>query len=466
MKKALIFLLVLIFSVSSLTVFTGYKLHNEGKNVSYSVVSEYGDRSLLQGVSADIHYSHYERLLWDVHYVPLQKPETKVSFHKIMKQNEASPHYFGLTSVYFSLFDIKDFSEELYNSFQRAKKESAEGKGAVTLEIKMKDHFEYYPFLPEVDLPGINISYVSSPFLDSDREGAYTYAGITKDRAEGFIKALRDYIKIPVYENDTRTTVIERSGSGHMYSSYYENVYEESFQSQVFSDKLYFTVNNRTDPSENNPSVLLDTSLIPGGYGIYSVPYSENDIIYENMTTGMSLSPESTVLNLWGDEEKEELYLLIRENEACYFKVIDIKTMTEKFSERLFDYTDSDWVSFRGFGGFMLFIRNGIEMKLYEDEGNGQYKERLTYKETEDNFIGLEYLLHNSEWASDGERLVLFSVDSFPDNGDGRTNRHEIAVFTKDGLGYYLKEDCSLGEMITWNFSGFITVDEYSVNIQ
>ncbi len=465
MKKTLAFFLALLIGVSSLTVCLARELYFQGHNVQFTLTEETGDRKYLEGVSADITFSHLEELFWDTCFLPFGESKTQVSFSKLPRYDD-SISYSGLNEYYFNINEITGESEALEKYVSDVKKTVVKNGDKAVIDVVMKDYFDYYPLKINLHLPEISISYYSpvSPY----EEGGYTFYGISKERGTGFIKKIKEFIKIPVYENDIRKETIEKIQHGFSYSMEHMNTYSFNFRNAVFPDVLYFTVNNRTDGSEKADSAKVDTSEIEGGYGIYAVPYSENDIKYEEMKTVYPINENSTVIFLDSDTEKNLLYLCLQENGSFVFKVIDVPSFKEISSLSLFSFNrEEDYVGYEKFDGFFLFHKNDFELKVVTENPDGTYTDALYCEIPVENEIGWEYFPYDNTAVFDGERLILFVPEVNKYNDRLRTSPcFEIIVFTTEGAVYRGSWENSLGDTVFNSYEAFVRIKDYKLYLK
>lgn len=458
MRKTLaLFTAFLIFTLF-LTAFTAKEIYQQGKAVEFVLTEETGDRSYLDNISVDMEITHSGMLNWSVNFTPPSETSTTLRFQKTEERFYGYNNY-GIDVWHFNSLDLAYINDDIKREKEDMKSNLSDTGDKKTLYIRMADYFDYYPIKPNLYLPGFNLSY---SYSEIDDKAGYSFSDISSERGVGFINKLQDYIKIPPYENDIRNETIVKTEHGYSYSTELMNNFNFSFDNALFSDKLYFTFDNRIYPTE----IRVDTSEITGGYGIYSVPYTENDVLFEQMKTEYTVNENSNIVYLDGDNEKDLLYLCLIENESFIFRIIDRKTMTDVASLDLFPYKEGDIIQYKICEDFFVFHKNNYELKIVK-KIDGLYKEVFSYTVPEENNFRWEYFPYESSCAFDGERLIIFTPErEYHFDEPYFSLTHEIIILTEKGLGYYGKWLNSLGETVMHNSGYFNRLNSYKMHIK
>ena len=106
MKKVLCFLLVLVLLGTSLLGVTAYSLIKESDNVTFTLVDEWGDRRNLQGISAEMSFSLYERQFWDVKLIPFGEIKTEYDYDTFYSRNRSARTFYGIASPHISIMGL------------------------------------------------------------------------------------------------------------------------------------------------------------------------------------------------------------------------------------------------------------------------------------------------------------------------------------------------------------------------
>ncbi len=446
MKKLLAFLLAVIITVTVFTVSSAKEINTMSEDVRFSLEQETGDIKWLDGIKISSLYSADRVLLWENVFTPANGDiDSELSFIKTGVEYDLGDKFNGLSFDWYDNFCFRYEIPEFDALVTEAENELADKNGSKTVTYKLLDHYEYYPLFFTLNLPDVLIQrYMRS--WQEERSPFYHSPSVPLSRADGFLEKLCDFIKIPVREDDEINIVVEQTDSGFAYSSDTFSVFNITCHNAVFEEKLYFGIYNRIEKNGE----YVDMSHIPGGNGIYALPFSDNDIYYEDMKNVYPLDDTSSVIGLHGDTENSVLYLMLSENGKYILKIIDEKTMTDISELELFDYAhDEEWV-YSYFGdSFAVFLKNDCELKAVARGTDGAFNEVLNYNFPEEKENVLTGYFYESRFIYDGNRIVacIPERDRYsPDLIFQRACGLDIFVFSDNSLCYHGKWSCSLGE--------------------
>jgi len=194
------------------------------------------------------------------------------------------------------------------------------------------DYYDEYPFEFSIDLPGVNYD----PLVNwQDTSADSEWLG---ERAQ---VALGCFFRIPVLQDEYIELGIDKNmdgtGSGRSISSVMEgDRFWMNVESVITDDTCFFWFGNRTDKDR-----LVDTSRIPGGYGVYMLPYgplapdaeasafyggNTNEVYTDQLTCFFPVDPETRIEHLGLTPDKTRLLLHTVENNTYYVTLIDCKT--------------------------------------------------------------------------------------------------------------------------------------------
>ena len=202
--------------------------------------------------------------------------------------------------------------------------------GETTQDLKLKDIFRYYPI--EGDLTGTSIWAAS---LDNA-----VYA------SERLRKALAGSSTVSCGSRSRKRRAADfrsiKYPDGSLNFNYYQGKENCSQQEDHFDfhsiasstpDAVYFTFNTHTDDGD-----VVDTSLIPGGYGIYRLPYDREKEIFlsEKLEMVYALDPKKQYTDIYASPDGAKLFLVsqaarlaavgVKEVQATA-EIIDVRTM-------------------------------------------------------------------------------------------------------------------------------------------
>lgn len=453
MKKILIILSAVILAVSGSAAVVAVNINNMSDDVSYRLLEEYGDSSYLDGVSVVTTLAHDRVLLWENIFDPSGDTESTLSFRKTGHPYRYPRYIPGITLMWTDIEYYLDYAGEISEEIKRTAERVIKSGGKETVRIRTADYYEYYPLFFSLVFPEFS---VERPCTRGEENSVPVYCtDISEERGTAIYEALADFIKIPVLKDEVREITVEAEYTGNenvegcSYSSDGGETFEFSSYSVTFSDRCFFSFRNRTVGAEGREGQLTDSSLIPGGYGIYSFTYNEKDADIEGMKNVYPLPDDSTVINLYGDEENSLLYLYLYKNGKYVFDVIDTVTMKSIAETEVFTYSDSaDWVYFYTEKDFSVFVKNDFEIKVVERSGNGSYEIVLDFVIPQENGYNWTAIPYEASWLYDGEKLII----AVPDEGFNAYNGKVYScllgayVLNSEEMLYYGRWACSLSE--------------------
>ncbi|MBQ6897949.1 MAG: hypothetical protein IJN70_03135 [Clostridia bacterium] len=443
MKRVLGFLLVLALLSASLVAVTAYSLTNESDNVTFTVFDEWGDKSYLQGVTAEMDFTLSESS-WSVSFTPLGETKTEYDYNTFYDRYGKADPYYGISTPGISLLQRKNLNPELNKVFEELKAEAKNPGDIRRTRIYYRDYFRYYPVDMEIFLPEMSVTWREG--FGFNNKGEYEFSGITPARGEELIKALNDFFRISVLPDDfSDITVHAGDGNSFSYGTSGKLSFSFDFMHGMTDDCFYLTFSNEQYNYHEEERTLADTSLIPGGYGIYALPFTETEIKYNELRTVYPVSSDASAEYLSADKERNELYLVLQENGKYILHVIDIATMKDTSAVELFPVSGDEYIRVYKYDDFFVILKNEVEFNVVKRTENEKYESALTGSMPSGNIADRDYFPYNSEFAFDGERLVVWVMDLHNDNEAGFLSRQpDVMVFTEDGLQYYCKWLCSL----------------------
>lgn len=405
MKKAFCFLLVLLIALTSVSALAFCEADKEIENVIFTQTTVRGDEKYAEGVSVKNDFFCGSNMTWSCETdfsFRENTTETDFTYHPMGYKENYDSDYYGLDFHVFSYPVLHYFKEELeflsdgarrlYEDFM-AQAEKNEGE-TFTFEVRLKDYFEYYPLSISLSVPGYNLNFSEE----------YAKNFIKPEDAE-IAQKLSEFFKIPVESWDYTKITSDFSSSGGSWSSSAESntFYFDNFSARA-GNNIYYTFGNK-----NSEGKKVDTSLIPGGYGIYRLPFEETEmnkygesarVLVDKLKMVYGIDEDSSVFALNSSFDKKQLYLLIKEKGIYYLDVIDIKTMvrTERFDLELDE------------GGpfiacvkdnFLVVLSDGgeeSELQLFQKNEDGTHERKIN--------ITAPYV-HGKDYAWNGERLAL-----------------------------------------------------------
>lgn len=422
MKRALIItLLLLALSVSGLCLANG-EINSAGDKVELAEKAVFGDKAAAEGVMVHSRVHMDSHLFWSTDYTIGGEPEIKTEYRFSQSRDNGGQwqpeygvslgnavsmgFYFGRdTDMSRPLEGIAEAYRQLYNETP----EGQEGRKTVYL----KDYYDYYPLSVNISLPGTYLGW----------DTGYPEDQPVNENGEPIeiLSQLQDYFRIPVPEDERLEIWISRDYGGGA-SSTGSGSDGDSFSlytlSAVSNEACYFAFSNRTPNGKT-----VDTSSIPGGYGIYCLPYYEGDagyggegngdhrIVYGasvgELSTVYPIDTEAELLDLLINPAKTKLLLLTEERGKCVLTVIDIKSMETLQRLELAELDEeTSAYTVQNSDDFLVLELSRQQILVVKVNEKGEYEHCFTaqYTDPENPLFSIDY---NTVMDFDGEKLVI-----------------------------------------------------------
>lgn len=445
MKKALVLTIALIILSISGMAFAFADINAARDQVVLTKNVKYGDDSAVEKLEVHVR-THYDyHLFWDtVYQTDKESVQTNFLFSHAQAYDNPPMEYSGAQME----IDIEyGFGPILGNKQQSIKaaynelidRTPAGTEGSAT--IRLKDYYDFYPFMFTLDVPGYTLTWGSDFSTNFTPEpGTETY----------IILEFLNFFRIPVIDDQTIDIYVTKSADGSIGGYGRGDTDSDAFYiwtlSALTDQACYFTFNTHTKNGN-----VVDTSFIPGGYGIYNFPYKENGvpkdgmnpsgILFGELSMVYSLNPEDRVFDLNTNPDKTKLLLLTEENKVCVLTVIDIETMKplQRLELAELGEDESVWNVFY-YDDFFTILLPDNRMILLDVDKDGEYVHRFTVNlYDEENKLFLPSYIAAMDW--NGEKLVLsdFLYNSYDwDNRDyPKYCGFYLAVYDETGLLFY-----------------------------
>lgn len=473
MRRTLaLFLAVLILSLS-LYVFVFAETNNEKDNVTVTEKYVYGDKSYAEKVDINIKMLYCENLLWDItHSIGDGKTETDFSIHKNRIDREYDKH--NQLNLYTMLHysssggDGPHKGTGLNKAYEELIK-NAEAYVETKKTILLSDYIDYYPITVDLHFP-------DKIFFDSSLS-SYT----NNEIEEEIIAGIQDFFKIPVLKDHKLVIGVQVDENGNVHSTgSYGNDGEETFEdfsfyaeSVITDDACFIKFSNRTCFGN-----IADTSEIPGGYGIYRLPYQsdEKGITFDvkNIENVFPVDENEEVQQLKLSTDKKDLYMISQNGNRTYLTVIDAKNYKEK-SKIILSERKGQVSSFGYIGDDFMVINHYHEnyddsFSVYLPDGKGSFTEEFTsetfieYKNSntsDDSFTlyagGTAHMNSNIDVKWDGENLYVTNTTE-NHNNPTRQEGFSLSIYNKNGLQFCGSYTTGLSAGYEgYQFSGYYT---------
>lgn len=472
MRKSLALFLVLLVCVIGGTCYVSADLLKEKDNVQLKETVVWGDKSAVEGVTVERNVKYDRHIRWNTTYVAGKEPkcDTAYTFDEQGKlYEESNRRYEGIelhTNVIRAFEDANVKAEDL-TGVDRAMKElfdETEPGQENRRIIDLKDYLDFYEYEITIELPGD----ITHHFLNrGELKEALDYYGKDKNYFGSFyleelkeqvhiLDAFTEFFKIPVIDNHLYEIAVSKDMEGNLYGWSYGcangggssgNVSMGSTLTDsdgfnmwaipVYTENMcYFTFDPYTDDGQ-----LVDTSYIPGGFGIYQLPFDKENgtIDVDNLRMVYSLDPTEEVFNLHYDERRNTILLLgHKDTESGYqMTVFDADTMEVK---QEITYSDDGYGAGIYMGDDFIVLETIEDVVVLSVDKDGNYEKELVcdikYLTEETNVDYLDFSYIDFDW--NGEKLIF--AGSLNDGTSYRYNQScgfYLAAYDKTGLIYY-----------------------------
>ena len=302
---------------------------------------QYGSPAAADGLQLIMNTSYLNRLYWKTNYTAGETGNTQTKYTYYGSEqpyDTSSPNRITLENMIGWATFYPDMPEgertgllKAYGALYDATPNGVRG----TKTVYLKEYYDYYPLRIEITLPNISAPLEEGPVW----------------------KAFNDYFRIPVRDTDFAEIYVDKRNDtdafhatdiGEDKSEYY---WMNSMSVlSLARNRCFLSINNKW-VTENGIARKIDTSLIPGGYGIYSFRFTP-ELGYNELGTGLLAGGIETVLPLAEDaevillsfnEDESLLRIYTKEKDGFYLTAFDTDALQPTQKLRICD-ADYDWI--------------------------------------------------------------------------------------------------------------------------
>lgn len=348
MRKATVIMFIILILTLGGSCLAAVNIYDSRDEVTLTEMTTWGNKDSIRDLTMQMHIMYLDRLHWKT-TVPMRNPEEAVTEY----ESSLTPIYADLDrdnglsmdlSIDTSLVQNKIWqgnADGIAKAYEELANTIGPNEDAET-EIYLKDYINYYQYTIQLELPGTDIYRWKSIYKKGAVQKQEDYA----------MEKLSDFFKIPVLEEERCYISVGKNEQGNIYNTGSGTGESDFFYMWTFNaiaeDELYFTFG-----THSRDGVVMDTSLIPGGYGIYSLPFDGSLEGSEENTDRISadvdrlkmvytLDPQIDVIYLHLNGKKDKLILHAEEFGKYVVTVIDIATMETLQKIEIMDW-DKDY---------------------------------------------------------------------------------------------------------------------------
>ena len=421
MKKLICFFLCLVLAGGTACGVLAAGIGQSREDVAVECTPVFGDAAYLSGAEVDFNVMFGKHLLWQNRWSPEMgdRAESGFSFSVIGRQTEETVEYRGLCLRVSPAENLGGYAGKRENDLDRAFRElfdSVEPGERKTFELRVADYLDFYPLAGQLQLPGLTMNYFD----------AYNVQEVQ------FITKMEEFLRIPVLPDEVLEIEVDRSsdgattgissGSKEDGDSYYMETV-----GFVAQDACYFTFSPKTAKG-----ATVDTSHIPGGYGIYRLPYTildgKTSVRAEDCSLFFPLDPADDIYEMFCIEDR--IYLVVTEGEEIVLRELELSTGREL--SRLVIARNVRIYDLHRFDGFFVADTSDDRMTVVTLGEIPRVEISVDSKHTElqgFNFGSRETM------AWDGERLLIANTLALQEDWVRGTG-FRLVVYDAGGLRY------------------------------
>ena len=447
MRKVTIIMFIILLLTLGGTCFAAVKIYDSHDEVTLTEMTAWGNKDSIQDLTMQMNIMYKDRLRWKT-MVPMSNPEEAVTEYT----SSITPVFAdfdrdsGLSMELFLYTDIvqDNIMQGSLEGVTRAYAELADtigpGEEAET-EIYLKDYMDFYEYTIRLKIPGTDIY----------RNAGWSNKAVKQEQEKYAIEKLNEFFKIPVLEDERHSITIGKNEHGEIYHTGSGNGESDLFYMWTFNaiaeNELYFTFD-----THSRDGVVVDTGLIPGGYGIYCLPFDgslegseENADRISADVDGLkmvySLDPQIDVMYLHLNENRDKLILHAEESGKYVVTVIDVTTMNTLQKIEVMDW-DKDY-------GYQIYENDNFFVNMVHKQKEEGKIEAVVFTENKNAECEIAFISEiqnkkipsfntsNMYLAFDGKRLAMSGFLEDEKQGYRETCNVFVAVCDASGMQYY-----------------------------
>ena len=458
MRKYPLLLLALILAFTVPAVLAVSALDAPKDQIAFTEQVLCGDPSAASGLTVrlDTQYRYYLRWRSDITFSPTcYTAQTAYTFEngRYWDNGASEPCDLYITDGISSSFGIED--ENPLSAAMQALQDKVQPGTTASALLRVADYYETYPLDINVVLP--DMFYGTQPAYQLGPE-------------QDAMTRIQDFFQIPVLDDQYLEVEVGKSVNGGssvgMNSTEQGDSFDFYTQSVATDDAFYFFFSDRTQLGKQ-----VDTSRIPGGYGVYRLPYGRvdtdepytgqedgwhsYDVFADQLECIYAVDPEVTLSYLAASGDGTRIFLHTIEGEDYVLYVLDAASGAELQRIVVGPFGPDDWWE-RTDGPDFQFVRFPNEFFLYALTEDGLLEQALHVKfsdiEQDEEYLPW-YSTQNRDFAwQDGRLAIVCNSRSDIQDGEQYPSRHHyslgcglsVSVYADDALQYYGIYDSTL----------------------
>ena len=467
MRKAfMVFLAALILLTAGFTAVSG-AVNSQKEAITWVEETLYGDPSRAAGARIQTKNHLKSHLLWETEGILGEKlnPTTKFTFSNKSIQAASEITYEGLymhdTVDFLASLSFTDssrmptYAKEKYAdliAYCKACFESVEIGEEKFFTLDLGAYMDYYSLCGTFDFPDCDWSHW-------DEFGEYNLR-----IPHEYIQAINDFFRIPIQgEYLVEFSINLRQYGSSVGTSFaggrVQDLYHPQFDAVYLNDTCYLTFNTVGPDGE-----VVDTSLIPGGYGLYLLNTSrdaEGKLVLGDPVAEMvfPMDPAEEFSYLDASDDGRHIYLHTWKDGKLLRRIIDVETMEVLQMVELVDTSDDFYWDMEQYDDFLVIRMQSINnldpaantITVYQEDTHGLYHHSFTVP-------------MNTESLDVNKDLEMFNSVTMNMDFDGDTLLVVQNQFESDRYAYSYGDHCNFC-VLAYNADGLTYAGKYNVNI-
>ena len=374
--------------------------------VVFSVEHRYGDPAAARGLTVSTRSTYGNQLFWET-ACPLADPgQARTEFSCFSQPQSATDAGAALTLWVDLERDLDARTREVRQALLETMEPGQENK----IYLLLGDFYDYYPLEVTLQLP----------------------CPVQTDALEA---AFRDFFQIPVLEGEQISFQVRMNQNGVAdswgWSTGEGDRYDFEPRCVLTQEACYFTIQGSSFGGRQ-----IDTSHIPGGYGLYRLPYDETGPRLEELAMVYPLDQADEVVDLTVSPEEGKLLVHTLRQGRYLLTVLDLPSLAPLQQLELARDAEGGYYLLQGEGCLVLCVFDSTDdqFTLVTGSDDTDYQLRFTVP------AQAARLSARSWWdptaiAWDGERLAVAGVLMGEDSNQLECGFY-AAVYNADGLAY------------------------------
>lgn len=418
---SIVFIALLCVCILSTTIF-GIVFSSTADQVDFQETVLAGSSDAANGLTFRYEVSHQNFLYWDCRYTfgaevlvdSIFKADGRPDYLREFVEDYPGVTVYDDTGYNYYYYDYNSGTlQGLARAWAALYRDTPVGNNAEKL-IWVKDYCDYYPLRVKISTDTGSYKY-SSIYADNSNKYGNIYADNDYDKQ--ITQEFNDYFRIPVLEDEYMLLHGNRyNGSIGSYTEYdmfvdsgvegYDH-FELSTVSTATDTVSYFTFVPHSAFGET-----MDTSLIPGGYGIYAVDIMKNAQNFKLLTPGtlrtvLALDPSLTVRQIRTSADDKLLHVYAWSGNQLMLFTYDLASGREVARKILLETAEKRALPVAYFEGQdceLLYVDQTYYVVLTEnDDGTMQHHLTVTRDKNQLPRIALQ----PCNICFDGKRLAI-----------------------------------------------------------